>query len=154
MSLMCPIAGFACSFGVCTVSKNPCARKGCNRHPASCQRECAQNARGFSGELLLLHALLLRKPWYFFAKGRKGRPCAGKGRVGRGRSAETANRMGHMRDLGAMLDSWLKHRVRSVYDVHARGYLVLGVLGWRAMSAPGSADPWILRSVVWGIVIL
>lgn len=52
------------------------------------------------------------------------------------------------------LETWLKHRTRSVYDVHARGYLVLGALGWHATDAQGSPDPWILRSVVWGIVLL
>lgn len=56
-----------------------------------------------------------------------------------------------MREISATIQTWLKHRVRSLYDVHTRGYLVLGVLGLRAQA---SADPWILRSVVWGIVIL
>lgn len=56
-----------------------------------------------------------------------------------------------MREIRAIIEAWLKHRVRGLHDVHTRGYLVLGVLGLRAQ---GSADPWILRSVVWGIVIL
>ena len=56
-----------------------------------------------------------------------------------------------MREIRAIIEAWLKHRVRSLYDVHTRGYLVLGALGW---GAQGSADPWILRSVVGGIVIL
>ncbi|MBW3572369.1 MAG: hypothetical protein KY467_14805 [Gemmatimonadetes bacterium] len=59
-----------------------------------------------------------------------------------------------MAGLGTLVEAWLRHRARSLYDVHVRGYLVLGLLGWHAMGARGSADPWILRSVVWGIVAL
>lgn len=56
-----------------------------------------------------------------------------------------------MREIKGIIEAWLKHRVRSLYDVHARGYLVLGVLGWRAQ---GEADEWIARSIVAAIVVL
>lgn len=56
-----------------------------------------------------------------------------------------------MREIRAIIEAWLKHRVRSLYDVHARGYLVLGVLGVRAQDG---SDQWIARSVVVAIVVL
>lgn len=58
-----------------------------------------------------------------------------------------------MRQLRAIIEAWLKHGVRSLYDVHARGYLILGTIAWAA-SSRSNADPWITRSVVWGIVLL
>ncbi|HEX6371277.1 MAG TPA: hypothetical protein VF006_20330 [Longimicrobium sp.] len=62
--------------------------------------------------------------------------------------------MSQMRNAWGMIEELLRQRARSLYDVHVSGYAVLGLLGWNATSAQGSADPWVLRSVVWGIVIL
>lgn len=59
-----------------------------------------------------------------------------------------------MRQLSAIIEAWLKNGVRGVYDVHARGYLVLGLIGGAALSTRGAGDPWIVRSIVWGIVLL
>lgn len=59
-----------------------------------------------------------------------------------------------MRQLRAIIEAWLKHGARSLYDVHVRGYLILGTIAWAALGSSPNADPWITRSIVWGIVLL
>jgi membrane protein DedA with SNARE-associated domain len=59
-----------------------------------------------------------------------------------------------MRHLRAIIEAWLKHGVRSLYDVHARGYLILGLIAGTALAIQGNDDPWIVRSSVWGIILL
>lgn len=59
-----------------------------------------------------------------------------------------------MRHLRAIIEAWFKHGVRSLYDVHARGYLILGLIAGTALVVQGNDDPWIVRSSVWGIVLL
>jgi|GEM_PF-5527600 len=59
-----------------------------------------------------------------------------------------------MRQLSAIIEAWLKNGVRSLYDVHARAYLILGLIAGSALSIQGNDDPWVVRSSVWGIVLL
>lgn len=58
-----------------------------------------------------------------------------------------------MRHLRAIIEAWLKNRVWSVYDAHGRAYLVLGGIAWAALG-DGATDPWVVRSSVWGVVLL
>lgn len=50
-------------------------------------------------------------------------------------------------ELRGMVEAWLKKRMRSVYDLHAWAYLLLG---WTAFW---STDPYVVRAAVGGIIL-
>lgn len=59
-----------------------------------------------------------------------------------------------MGEITGVVAAWVKHRPRSMYDLHARAYLVLGLLGYQVLKADGGADRWIIGSIIWGIILL
>ena len=59
-----------------------------------------------------------------------------------------------MGEIRGVVEAWLKHRPRSLYDLYARAYLILGLLGYHVVSEGGRMDRWIIGSIIWGIILL